>query len=183
MDTLPSPAISDPGLRDRKYDLILGRKPMKMDDFADDLRVEFLFNDRLVVVAGKQTSWARRRRISLADLANEPWVFPPRETWTYTFVEKSFRARGLGMPKASLMTFSLPLVMHFLATGPFITVLPNTVASLHAGSELLKILPVDFPALSWPVAIVTLKNRTLSPVAERFINCAREVAKSLVDPR
>ena len=30
-----------------------------------------------------------------------------------------------------------------------------------------------------PVGIVTLKNRTLSPVAQLFIDCAREVAKPL----
>jgi hypothetical protein len=32
---------------------------------------------------------------------------------------------------------------------------------------------------SVPVGIVTLKNRTLNPVAELFIDSAREVAKSL----
>jgi hypothetical protein len=41
------------------------------------------------------------------------------------------------------------------------------------------VLPVDLPARPWPVAIVTLKNRTLSPVVERFIACAREVTKSM----
>jgi hypothetical protein len=30
-----------------------------------------------------------------------------------------------------------------------------------------------------PNGIVTLKNRTLSPVAQVFIDCAREVAKPL----
>jgi hypothetical protein len=30
-----------------------------------------------------------------------------------------------------------------------------------------------------PVGIVTLKNRTLSPVVQLFIDSAREVAKSL----
>jgi DNA-binding transcriptional LysR family regulator len=78
----------------------------------------------------------------------------------------------------NLMTFSLPLVMHVLTTGCFITVLPSTVTALHAGSELLKVLPVDFPACRWPVEIVTLKNRTLSPVADRFIDCARQFVKS-----
>jgi hypothetical protein len=29
------------------------------------------------------------------------------------------------------------------------------------------------------VTIMTLKNRTLSPVVERFIECTREVAKAL----
>jgi hypothetical protein len=31
------------------------------------------------------------------------------------------------------------------------------------------------------VAMVTLKNRTLSPVVERFMECAHEVTKSFVD--
>jgi DNA-binding transcriptional LysR family regulator len=43
----------------------------------------------------------------------------------------------------------------------------------------LKVLPVDLPDRPWPVTIVTLKNRTLSPVVERFIECTREVAKSI----
>jgi hypothetical protein len=38
----------------------------------------------------------------------------------------------------------------------------------------LKELTVDIPIRPWPVAILTLKNRTLSPVVERFIEGARE---------
>jgi hypothetical protein len=47
----------------------------------------------------------------------------------------------------------------------------------------LKVLPVDIPVRPWPVTIVTLKNRTLTPVVERFIACAREVAKSMAGGR
>jgi hypothetical protein len=32
---------------------------------------------------------------------------------------------------------------------------------------------------SGPVGIVTLKNRTLSPASELFIDCARKIAKPL----
>jgi DNA-binding transcriptional LysR family regulator len=184
VETIPSPAINDVGLHDRKFDLVIGRRPMQLVDLPDDLHVEFLFDDRLVVTAGRHTTWARRRKVDLADLADQPWVLPPKErSWTYGFVAQAFRARGLDMPKVSLMTFSLPLVMHVLATGCLITVLPSTVTSLHAGSERLKVLPVDLPACSWPVQVVTLKNRTLSPVADRFIDCARQFAKSHVQTR
>lgn len=184
VETIPSPAINDVGLRDRKYDLVLGRGPMQLLDRPDDLHVELLFDDRLVVAAGRHTRWARRRKVDLADLADQPWVLPPKErSWTYGFVAQAFRARGLDMPRVSLMTFSLPLVMHALTTGSFITVLPSTVISLHAGSELLKVLPVGLPACSWPVEIVTLKNRTLTPVADRFIECARQFARSRLHAR
>jgi DNA-binding transcriptional LysR family regulator len=52
------------------------------------------------------------------------------------------------------------------------------VLRLNTNLHLLKALPLDLPVWHWPVAIVTLKNRTLSPVVERFIECARDVAKS-----
>jgi DNA-binding transcriptional LysR family regulator len=50
---------------------------------------------------------------------------------------------------------------------------------LYADQFSLKVLPVDLPIRPWPVVIVTLKNRTLSPVVERFIECTREVAASI----
>jgi DNA-binding transcriptional LysR family regulator len=44
----------------------------------------------------------------------------------------------------------------------------------------VKVLPVDVPVRPWPVAVVTLKNRTLSPVAQRFIDHVRAFARSMV---
>jgi hypothetical protein len=45
----------------------------------------------------------------------------------------------------------------------------------------LQELAVDLRAQPWPVAILTPKNRTLSPVVERFIECACEVAKAMAE--
>ena len=79
------------------------------------------------------------------------------------------------MPKVTLFGSSAHLVNHFVANGPFVTAMPRSVARFCS----LKVLPVKLPARPWPVAIATLKKRTLSPVVERFIECAREVAKSM----
>jgi hypothetical protein len=40
----------------------------------------------------------------------------------------------------------------------------------------IKALPVHLPRAGVPNGIVTLKARALSPVAQLFIDCAREVA-------
>jgi hypothetical protein len=37
------------------------------------------------------------------------------------------------------------------------------------------------PTTRTPVAVITLKNRTLSPVAQVFIDCAREIVKRLTN--
>ena len=43
------------------------------------------------------------------------------------------------------------------------------------------ILPIELSLAREPIGIVTLKNRTLSPVAKLFIEHAREVAKPLAN--
>jgi hypothetical protein len=47
---------------------------------------------------------------------------------------------------------------------------------LIADNYPITALPVDMPGIS--NAIVTLRNRTLSPVVERFLSSVREVAAS-----
>ncbi len=176
VDTVPSPAIKFPGLRDRRYDLVLARSlPISDDPSLEELNTECLFDDPLVVAAGLHTRWARRRKIDLAELIGEPWILPTPGTWTHSQILEAFQARGLNLPKASLVTIAWPLIAHFLAHGPFIT---GCSRSLVRHSSL-KELPVDLPVQTWPVLVVTLKNRTLSPVVERFIECARGVAKSM----
>jgi DNA-binding transcriptional LysR family regulator len=172
---VPPPTRDLSGLREREHDLILGRWAVARthDSQGDDLNVELLFDDPLVVVAGAQTRWVSRRKIDLADLIDESWILTPPNTWNYTGLAEAFEARGLAMPKISVVTSSMDVSTHLLANGQFLTAYARSFADRH----LLKILPVELPVRRWPVAIVTLKNRTLSPVVERFVECARDEVK------
>jgi hypothetical protein len=40
-------------------------------------------------------------------------------------------------------------------------------------------LPVKLPAQQTSVGIITVKNRTVNPLAELFIDCARDITKSV----
>jgi DNA-binding transcriptional LysR family regulator len=179
--TAPAVELPQPGLRDRKYDLVMVRlvKPFSQDHWPDDLNVECIYNDQLVVAAGSHNRWARRRKIDLAELIDEPWILARPGTWNYNGVMEAFRARGLDIPKASLVSASVGLRTRLLAKGSFIAALPNSVVQLNRDHYALKALAVDLPKRPWPVVIMTLKNRTLSPIAQRFIECARAVAKSI----
>jgi hypothetical protein len=42
----------------------------------------------------------------------------------------------------------------------------------------LKVLPVKALSPPAPVGFITVKDRTLTPLAERFIECTRKVANS-----
>jgi DNA-binding transcriptional LysR family regulator len=169
-------------LRERNVDLVLGRMMTAVPD--DDLNAEVLFNDPLFVVAGLNHRWARRRKIEPAELLNEPWSLPSYEgAFAGPLVVEAFRSIGLEAPKQTVASTSIQLVSALLATGRFLAVLSGSTLQLSGRRLGLKALPVALPIRPGPVGIVTLKNRTLSPVAQLFIDCARAVAKPLIKHR
>jgi len=176
-----APSLDFSELRARKVDLILARlvSPVVSGQVLDDLNVEILFEDEAVVAVGAESRWARRRKIDLADLAEEPWILTEPNTWNHAIVAKAFEARGLRMPKISLMTLSVHLRANLLASGSFITVFPRSVMDLYARRFSLKALSVEFPAPAWPLAVVTLRNRTPSPVVKLFIEHLQVFSRSL----
>ena len=136
---------------------------------------EILFEDEVVIAAGRNSHWARRRKISLADLVEGPWTGPPRETMATIVLERAFRAGNLPVPKLEVTTFSVPLRHHLLTMGGFLTAMPKSLLRRSAG---LKALPIVLPPHNYPIAIVTVKNRTLSPVVELFLDRLRRFASS-----
>ena len=164
-------------LRDRKVDLLVTRKFGPNPD--DRLDFEFLFDDAFVVAAGTRSPWSRRRRIQLRELANQLWVLPPPESAISPIAMQAFAASGLDYPKAAVVTLTPEVRMSLVATGRFLTIFPaSTMAFSDRGAEI-KVLPVDLPVPRVPTGIVTLKHRSLNPVAKVFIDNAREVAKAV----
>jgi DNA-binding transcriptional LysR family regulator len=164
-------------LRERSIDLLLGRIPQPFAE--DDLEADILFDDPPRVVIGKRNKWARCRALKLADLVNEQWVLAPPDTLAGSLTADLFRANGLEMPRAPLTTLSIHLYCELAASGRFVTVVPTSVLHFRAKTLGLKVLPIKLPEQPRPVAFVKLKNRTLSPVAQRFVECAREITKPL----
>lgn len=164
-------------LRERKVEFAIAR--MLSPSPEPDMNSENLFYEQVFIAAGPENKWAGRRKIALAELVDEPWMLAPPEIAAGSPVVELFRERGLPVPQAKVLGLSLPLRNGLLATGRFLTVVPGSVLRFGAERTLLKALPVELPNWKLPVAIITLKNRTLSPVAQLFLDCAREVAKPL----
>src|SRR5215510_1557097 len=164
-------------LRERKCEVVVARPSTATPE--PDIDMEPLYYEQLFVVAGPRNKWVGRRRIALGDLVDEPWILSTTETVPEAPVTKAFRAIGSGVPRATVLCSSINLRNNLLATGRFLTMVPGSV--LHFGPQrtLFKVLPIELPGWHLPVGIMTLKNRTLSPVAQLFIDCVREVAKPL----
>jgi DNA-binding transcriptional LysR family regulator len=144
-----------------------------------DIDEEMLFEEPLVVVAGVDNPWVRRRKIKLVELLNEPWTLPPPGTPYDVQVVEAFRASGLEPPHPAVYTHAINLRISLAATGPFLAVVAAGTVSMPSKYPSIRKLPVDLPTTRQGVHLLTLKKRTLSPLARRFIDCARDIAKPL----
>jgi DNA-binding transcriptional LysR family regulator len=175
-----NPRLEFPELRERKLDVVLARvvEILSAFDYAEDLSVEKLLDDHLVIVAGASSPWAAKRKLDLAELAQAPWILP-LNSWNSLRVEEVFRAIGVPMPRVIVDSFSQALRTQLMATGRFVAAIPASTLGADGTDRALKILPVALPDKPWPVAMITLKNRTLSPAAQQFVETARAAAKAM----
>jgi DNA-binding transcriptional LysR family regulator len=162
-------------LRERKIDLVFG--PLASTS-EDDIEMQVLCQDRIFVVTGLHSRWStRRRKINLAELADEPWGLPSSDTLVGSLVRDAVRARQVSLRAAA--TGSPHLLLSLLPKGPFLVTIPESVLKFGTNLPPLKVLPVELPVPTWPLGVMTLKNRTISPVAQIFLDCAHEVLKPL----
>jgi DNA-binding transcriptional LysR family regulator len=156
-------------LRERRVDLLLGTMPRPFAE--EDLTAEHLFDEKIVVVAGVHSGWARRRHVTFADLQDERWVLAPSDSVPGRLRTAFFTGNDLPMP--------IHLTIALAASGRFVALMPASVARFNPARHALKILPVKLPGLRVAVGIVTVKNRTINPLARHFIACAQKGAAPL----
>ncbi|GIQ78312.1 LysR family transcriptional regulator [Bradyrhizobium sp. RD5-C2] len=166
-------------LRNRKVELVMGRLPAVMNE--PDLVAETLSDEPNVVVAGAESRWARRRNLKLADLVGEPWVLAQPGSLARSLHDEVFQRSGLEPPAATVLTVSLHLYMRMIETGGWLGLVPASVMRFGSKGMRLTVLPVKVPSAPAPVGFITVKDRTLTPLTERFIEYTRKVARSSTD--
>jgi DNA-binding transcriptional LysR family regulator len=116
-------------------------------------------------------------RISLRDAFDHQ---TPPDVLAGILVGKAFEARGCKAPTAQIATSSIHLRNNLASRGDYIAVLPRSVLRLGAKQYGLKELAIRLDFGPSPVAIITLRGRTLTPATRATIDCAREVAARML---
>jgi DNA-binding transcriptional LysR family regulator len=145
----------------------------------DDLAAEVLFHDSLAVLTSARNPLTRRRKLTLADLVDEPWVQLPADSLFGSMVVEVFRANGHAPPRPTVVTHSEYLKNDFLAKGRFLSVLPSFMLKVPGWHPRLKALPIALPSTRAPIGLITLKGRMLTPLAQLFIANVRAAAKAM----
>ena len=164
-------------LAERNVDLVIGRGFGALAN--EELNFEGLYDNPYVVMAGAKSPWVRRKKVRLAELMEEPWVLPPPDSAVGSFLVEAFRAEGLSFPRVAVIAFAYEVRVSLLATNRYLTILPESTLWFPVTHPRIKMVPVELPLRPMPIGIITMKNRTLSPAAQLFIDAARGMAKPL----
>jgi DNA-binding transcriptional LysR family regulator len=161
---------------ERSIDLAVCRM---IGNLPSELSAETLFHDSVAIMTTADNPLTRRRNLGLADLVNEPWVLFPHESFFGALIADIFRANGLEPPRLTVSTLSVHAQNELLSTGRFLTVQPGFMLGMRGQRLRLKALPVTLRNAPMPIGLITVRNRTLTPMAQLFIDSIRVRVKML----
>ncbi len=150
-------------VRSEQVDLGIGSP--EGPDASIDFRL--LFKDQMCVVLPPGSPLARKRRLTLRDLAGDPLVLPSPGSSVRRLVDHAAREQGIELKAVYEACF-----MHSMAAmaraGLGAAVLPTSAMDLNELSGL-RVRPLGDPPLVREIGILQKHGQTLSPSVEGFI--------------
>jgi DNA-binding transcriptional LysR family regulator len=160
------------GLRDGELDAGLTRPPL-----VEDLATEVVLTEPVAAVLPAGHRLADRSEVTLAELADEPWVLTPRSAWPpwHRTYDEDFARAGFA-PRVVERGTSPQNLLALVAAGVGVT-------RLTLSSRSLRDSGVVFVPLTGDVAqvVIAWREQSAPPALEPFAAVVREVAHGL-DP-
>lgn len=148
-------------------DLIVGRLARPQDEQTE---LEPLYGGLVYLIAGRQHPFAGRTGLTLADLAEIPWILPTAETDLRNELDRFFAREGQPIPRNLVETTSYLTIRQLLITTETVAVVPSGI--VHADAALVALdLRVDVDPS--PIGLVTARGRALSPATRALVAALR----------
>ena len=134
---------------------------------------ECLFHDVFVVCSAADHPLARRRRLTMADLADELWTLSVPSVLNVQYLDRTFQANGLPPPRVAIEARPLRLRLQICASTRLLSFTARRSLQAVAPRLRLKELPVEH--LKWRRAfgVIYRRDSYLSPAARRLIQLLR----------
>jgi DNA-binding transcriptional LysR family regulator len=161
-----------------RLDLVLARIPPEVN--ATDFEVVRASEEVVALVVGAGHPVLRRRSASLVDLLDYDWVMQGTGAPIRMAIEEAVLAQAGRLPSRVTNTSSLLVTIAMLATSTAVAPVSREVAELLDGVSQggIAALPLRERIVVAPYSLLSLRNRRLSPVAQR---CREMVAESLLE--
>jgi len=165
----------EPALSRGELDLIVTPAPAVE---RNHLAREHVFDREFVVIASARHRLARKKQVTLADLARERWVMSPGSR-AQEALSRAFAQSKLPPLSIAVETASLPFSLSLLPSTDLLGFGPRQYVREHSSPVRLVELPVKGLSRQQSVAVQYRKDAYLSPTAQRFIKILKSTGKEI----
>ena len=170
-------------VRSGEADVALGvETPTAATPVPDGLRIEPLLDDHMYAVLPVDHRLARRRRVRLEDLADEPWIIGSNSGTCPDARIVLQACGGAGFePQIVFQNDDYPAIQGFIAAGVGVSLIPEL--ALHSVRDDVVVLPLTGRPLFRRIVAATLADGWDSPAKARMIEVLREVGEEFAGRR
>lgn len=163
------------GLQAGEVDIYFGRA-IAHEEFSK-LRFEPLFQDRLVIVAGRKDT-VRSGTSDLRGFLDHPWVIPTADTRVSDAIHDVFRTARVPLPRNYVeMNVGDPLWEYMNATGS-LGILPSNLVAQEIQSERLYLIGADanwiLPEVGFAIVRRSQPKKSISDFVQELRRCATQ---------
>ncbi len=154
-------------LEERRLDLVIGRFTSAHQHNIFSFTP--LTTEPLHLVVSPRHPLLSRAHLTLADLADWPWIMHPLTSPTRQYIEEIFGRYDIATPGNVIETTSVFATMKLLQASDMIAVLAHSVVREYVEHGLLALLPVPLDRRLEDYGIITRKGDELTGPAGEFI--------------
>lgn len=165
-----------PALHNGDLDLVVTGIPASGED---DVVQELLCEDEFVVCAAATHPLARRKRVTMADLATERWAMTSGNVLSWQHVRRAFADGGLPPPRVAMEANFRLITLNAVAQSGLLGFIPEHDLKQTARRPGLVKLPVRELAWTRRLGVRYRKSAYLSPAARKFIGILKTEALRL----
>ena len=144
-----------------------------MLEMREDIDYQPMFSFDVVLIAGLDHPLAKRKRVTLKDVAPYPLILPPSHLTTWRVVDYAFGKQGLKY-QVKMEAGGWEVIKKYVSLGMGISIVTSICLT---GDEKLAVLPLSRYFSSRTYGLVIRKGKFLSPAAQRFVDLMRERTK------
>jgi DNA-binding transcriptional LysR family regulator len=162
-------------LRRGALDLIINAIPAAVEDTVQD----HLYDDELIVYSSAKHRLAKRKSVTLADIAQERWVMWAPNVPSWQRLHQTFADNGLPPPNIAMVTSSVSLRLDVVGSSDLLGLHLRRIVQEAAPRYGVAELPVPGLALQLRTGVTYRKGAYLPPAAERFIKILKATATKI----
>jgi DNA-binding transcriptional LysR family regulator len=142
---------------------------------SPNLKMHHIYKDRLRFMVSKRNPLANRSKITLAEVAEQPLIFP-RTGYTRQVLDKLFRPYRSRLHVAMELP-SIGMIKRFVAADAGVSFISESFAQDQVRAGEVKLLTVEGVDLWRELGLVYRRDRSLPRAAQALIGMIREHRK------